>query len=1778
VQDHSLTYPAPPKLIVLSANDKATLSTQAKNYGTFLHDTHLLADDDLLNDLAYTLNERRRAFAWRSAAVVHSPNDLKMLESLLSKPQRYTEEADLCCVFTGQGAQYPGQDLRCLEQFKVVQHVLDEAESYLAELGCQWGVRDELYKPVDLSRISEAEFSQPLSTIVQIALIDLFRSFGVYPSSVVGHSSGEMAAAYCTGALSARSAIKVAYFRGQHSSTLAASGAYKGAMMAASLSVQEAQSCIDDLASHTGGPKLTIACLNSPKSVTISGDSAQLDLLGEVMSLKGVFNRKLNVNMAYHSPAMHAVAQAYHASLGKLEKGSPLPHPVTMVSTVTGKWVGGDVLRNPQYWVDNMISPVLFSPVVEGFTFQTNRKVWKRLDCSHRNHPRVTFMLELGFHGAMRGPLRDILSKAPDGTKVKYETALIRNHSPMKTLFASLGELFNHGCHVDLGSVNAPREKAPRAPKLLCDLPQYQFNHSKSYWEESRISKNYRLLPQKKLDLLGKPSPDWNKAEAKWRNNIRTSEMPWVEDHKISGSVIYPGAGMIVMAIEAANQLADKGREIEGFELRDIRFLSTLSVPRTSNGIETHLYLREIRDASSSETPWSDFRLFCYENEDWTENCRGFIRVQYKPVLEGSDSGAMEFEKIEEVAQCLARESLIQDPEGHEFHYTELYDFIRESGFDYGASFQLLHNGVFKSKDGRADIQLYQWPEDAFPQSHIVHPCSLDAILHLTVAALAEGGRTAIPTAVPSAMKRLWISKHGLSSADATSVRATGWLTEQDTRGTEYNLSVLDATGSKVLLQGEGLRLTIVSSKDFSKTAQSDENQICYHLDWQLAPDSAVKANGVSNGVNGLNGINGRSNGTQIVTNGCHSQPRFVVVANLNLDPQRDLGQRLESVVTEDYFIMSLKEAAQLENKTETSFIFLEELNGPKLMYLSEIDYAALQNILTACKASLWVTNGGGKASQHPSTGVSNGLFRVLRNERPDRPYGILGLDIRCPITESQVTLIHKTFQKIAHLEDPSISDQEYLEIEGKLHVPRVTEAKDITETVYQGSLARRSAIKPLSSCPPVQLTIESTGFLDTLRFTEDDIYDQPLAQGEVEVKVGAVGLNFRDLLAALGRIPSNAFGSEAAGIVTRVGSDSLGFAPGDRVVMATASTFRTFVRAEAFRVLKIDDSMSFTEAATLPTQFCTAYISLYELARLQPDETVLIHTGAGGTGQAAIQVAQYIGATVYVTVGSEAKKRLVMEEYGIPESHVFYSRNTSFAKGIKRVTNGRGVDVILNSLSGDALISSWECIAPYGRFVEIGKKDVLGNTSLPMGMFRQNVQFLCFDGFTMQTERPVQFEKLFQRVLALFRKGALRPVKPLNVFPVSKVEDAFRAMQDGKSAGKFVLEFADDMEVKTTLQTRPSFVVDDSSTYVIAGGLGGLGRNVARWLVDRGAKHMLLLSRSGAQKEAAQEFLAELEGKGVVARAPPCDVTDLDALKNVIEECARDMPPIRGCVQGSMVLRDATFDKMSYADWRVGTDCKTVGSWNLHEVLPNELDFFIMLSSASGVVGLHGQANYAAGNAYMDALARYRVSRGLRATSLDLGALTEDGLLAENKDFLNRVLSYGALNGISRTYFNAIMDYYCNPSLPKQAPMQSQPIIGLGTGDDGIIISRQPIFKHLVTTKKATEASVPGERPQDWKSIFAHNSNEDIAHLVTQALIRKLAKTNSSLQGEVDVFKPLVAYGVDSLLAVELRSWLVKEFGADVALFEIQGGVGFEGLGRIVANRSSVGKKMGGS
>lgn len=312
---------------------------------------------------------------------------------------------------------------------------------------------------------------------------------------------------------------------------------------------------------------------------------------------------------------------------------------------------------------------------------------------------------------------------------------------------------------------------------------------------------------------------------------------------------------------------------------------------------------------------------------------------------------------------------------------------------------------------------------------------------------------------------------------------------------------------------------------------------------------------------------------------------------------------------------------------------------------------------------------------------------------------------------------------------------------------------------------------------------------MDTLQFLEDKEQGKPLGPGEVEIEVKAAGLNFRDILIALGRLNQTAMGGECAGVVTRVGEACTSLQPGDRVVTCYPDCYKSYVRVDRKCVVAIPNCLSFVEAAALAINYTTAWHALHEIARVQPGESVLIHSGAGGTGQAAIQVAQYLGAIVFATVSTESKKQLLIDLYNIPEEQIFYSRDTSFARGIRRLTLNLGVDVVLNSLSGEGLVASWESIAPFGRFLEIGKKDIYSHRKLPMFPFAENVTFSAVDVAEMSVERPLLITKALEAVIPLVVAGKRRTAQPLQVYGISDIENAFRSMQSGSTSGKIVFE-----------------------------------------------------------------------------------------------------------------------------------------------------------------------------------------------------------------------------------------------------------------------------------------------------------------------------------------------------------------------------------------------------
>lgn len=661
--------------------------------------------------------------------------------------------------------------------------------------------------------------------------------------------------------------------------------------------------------------------------------------------------------------------------------------------------------------------------------------------------------------------------------------------------------------------------------------------------------------------------------------------------------------------------------------------------------------------------------------------------------------------------------------------------------------------------------------------------------------------------------------------------------------------------------------------------------------------------------------------------------------------------------------------------------------------------------------------------------------------------------------------------------------------------------------------------------------------------------------------------------------------GVEVAGIITRLGSEAeaQGFAVGDHVMGLLHGPFGSSARIWWQGLAHIPEGMGFEDAASLPVVFATAYECLVNIARIQQGQSVLIHAAAGGVGQAAIMLAKdYLGAEVFVTCGSQEKRELLMREYDLPAERIFNSRDASFAPGVLAATNGRGVDMVLNSLAGPLLQASFDVLAPFGHMVEIGKRDLEGGSLLNMATFSRVASYTSVDILQTLRDRRSECHRLISEVSRLASQGVIRPIHSVTAYPINQAAKAFRLLQTGKHMGKVVLSTPPDQQVKV-LPRVPKAKLKTDASYLIVGGVGGLGRSTAFWMAAHGAKNIIVLSRSAGDVQKNASLVSGLREAGCRVFALNCDVTDKDDLARALRIYGSELPPIRGVVQGAMVLQDSILENMTLDDWQTAIRPKVAATWNLHAHFsqPGSLDFFVMLSSLSGVFGWASQSNYAAGGSYQDALARFRVAQGLPAVSLDLGMVTNVGYVSETSSVSDRLNKAGLSLPLSdEDVMQALGTAILHPL------DQPQVLLGLNSGPgvhwDATSNSamgrdarfmplryRRPTAGAHGQTQQAQDASDANAKPLSAKLQEASSLNE-AEQLVGDAIATKLAEIFMIPVGDIDMTQPPASFGVDSLVAVELRNMLMLKAAADVPVFNILQSVSLAALAVDVADKSS--------
>ncbi len=664
----------------------------------------------------------------------------------------------------------------------------------------------------------------------------------------------------------------------------------------------------------------------------------------------------------------------------------------------------------------------------------------------------------------------------------------------------------------------------------------------------------------------------------------------------------------------------------------------------------------------------------------------------------------------------------------------------------------------------------------------------------------------------------------------------------------------------------------------------------------------------------------------------------------------------------------------------------------------------------------------------------------------------------------------------------------------------------------------------------------------------------------EIELEVSATGLNFRDVMWALSILPDEmledgfagpTLGLEFSGRVTRVGCSVDHLKVGDAVVGLCGGAFATHVVVDVEHVAKIPETLPCESAATVPVAFLTAYYSLISCADLKRDEWVLIHGGAGGVGLAALQIARWRGARAIVTAGSNEKRALTR---ALGAEHAFDSRSGSFVDDVMRATGGHGVSVVLNSLAGEAMERSLGLLQPFGRFVELGKRDYLANTPIGLRPFRRNLSYFGVDLDQLLALRPDVSRRLFADVLELFSSGDFASL-PYSVFGHDEAVEAMRLMQQSGHIGKILIRPPTQAVAPHSKRSMHSFEVDPDRTHLVTGGLGGFGLAAAEWLVERGARHLALVGRSGASTQPAREAVAALRSRGAQVHVASLDVADRRATERLLADLAQTMPPLAGLMHAAMVLDDAIVANLDEARLLNVLRPKIAGAENLDELTRGlALDYFVLFSSATTVIGNPGQGAYVAANGFLEGLARHRRSAGLPALAVAWGAIGDVGVLARH-GATREALAHRA--GVKAMGARAALDLMA----------QALSFEG-GPGGDAVVVIADmnwsaarahlpllgsPSYNRL--SGDANASDLASESVVDLRTLVARVGPDQARRAVAEILVEEIARILRLPRDDVSKTKPLTEIGVDSLMAVELMLSLETRFAMDAPLGSSPGG-----------------------
>lgn len=827
--------------------------------------------------------------------------------------------------------------------------------------------------------------------------------------------------------------------------------------------------------------------------------------------------------------------------------------------------------------------------------------------------------------------------------------------------------------------------------------------------------------------------------------------------------------------------------------------------------------------------------------------------------------------------------------------------------------------------------------------------------------------------------------------------------------------------------------------------------------------------------------------------------------------------------------------------------IHMWSLSAPALESVSSLEHAqalgshSLLSILKIISArswpsspELWLVSRGAQPAAgqaaFPAQAPIIGIGRVMRNEVASFKTKMVDLD---PVVRDD---------ELQALGEELWTDDGEEEVAFRDHRRMISRMAKLP----LDEMLREKTKRPGEDTLPFRLEINVPGALDSLTLSATE--RRPPGPEEVEIRVHAAGLNFRDVMLAMGLLVDavqegsyfgEALGMECAGKVTAVGDQVRSVSIGDEVIAQGRGCFAAYMTTHEDHVVPKPRHLTFEEAATIPVVFVTAYYALHRLSKLAPGERILIHAAAGGVGLAAVMLARRLGAEIFATAGNQ-EKREFLKSLGV--THVMNSRTLAFADEIMEATGGAGVDVVLNSLSGEAIAKSISVLGPQGRFVEIGKTDIAQGKSLNLAPFANSLSYFAVDIDRILDARPKYAAGLFQEAMRYFEQQDFRPAYS-TVYPLSDIVKAFRDMAQARHIGKIVVSMDDDSAwiQRTDLDLS---IVRPEATYLITGGLGGFGLTVAKWLIGAGARHLVLSSRSGLAEHgmvaADVETLRATGAEIVIAKA---DVSQETEVARLVEQIKESMPPLKGVIHAAMVLNDGYLSQLDVEQFNRVLAPKACGAWNLHShTLESNLDFFVLFSSVATIFGNPGQGNYVAANVFLDSFAHYRRSLGLPGVSIRWGALGEVGYLARHAE-ISQFLDQQGLKQFT----------------PDEAVKCLGGIIRADVTD--VVAARMDWARWSESYPRSASSprfadtlrSLAGARTQESSvsvretllRLAAEKRLEFLKDYLAEGIATVLRTSKSKLNPDT----PLTDHGLDSLMALELKTRVDRDFETDLSM-----------------------------